>query len=452
MVRVIDNAPATRRGGLGVLLAFAVLVAVLATGGTSAPVRADAGLSPKVVFDWNINAVAALRSSVPGKAQAEGPIYMAYVQAAVYDAVTKIKGRYVPYHNFNANVAGASVEAAVVAAAYNTLIALFGDPTLVLKSQYDLSLAALPDAGKAAGIAVGKAASDDLLAFRAGDGRNAVIATPYGKCTANCTAGLWVFAPPPAAQVAVVPYLAFMRPFLMESSSQFRAEPPPSLTSKGYAKDLNEVKLYGSAIGTPGNLRSLDQTATAYFWLAYVAAQNNQAYRDFATAHEMDLVDSARLLAMGSVIGSDALIACWDSKYTYQFWRPITAIRAGGDATWTALTATPQHPEYPSGHGCNTGAQGEVFAAAAGTRRINLTIWGAEGGSPNLTVTRHFNTVQDLHAEMINARVWAGYHFRDSVEEGLSVGQKVARWELRRFFQPVGSESNDGSGDGSGDD
>jgi hypothetical protein len=441
MVRVIDTRRVLRPDLLGAVLVLAVVAAALAAGGTGAR-AAGAGLAPKVVFDWNINAVAALRAAVPAKAQAEGPIYMAYVQAAVYDAVTKIKGRYVPYHDFNANVAGASVEAAVVAAAYNTLFALFGDPTLVLKSQYDLSLAALPDAGKAAGIAVGKAASDDLLAFRGGDGRNAVITTPYGKCTANCPAGLWVFAPPPALPVAVAPYLAFMRPFLMKSSSQFRAEPPPSLTSKEYAEDLNEVRLYGGAINT--GLRTAEQTAIAYFWLAYVAAQNNQGYRDFATAHGLDLVDTTRLLAMGNVIGSDAVIACWDSKYTYQFWRPITAIRAGGDSTWTALTATPQHPEYPSGHGCNTGAQAEIFAAVAGTRRINLDIWGAQLGSSNLTTTRHFNTVNDLHREMINARVWAGYHFRGSVEVGLSVGQKVARWELRRYFSPVGSESDEG--------
>jgi hypothetical protein len=441
---VLHTRPVTRRDALGAALVLAVLAATLATSGAGAR-ASDAFQSPKVVLDWNINAVAALRSSLPAKAQAEGPIYMAYVQAAVYDAVTKIEGRYVPYHDFNADTAGASVDAAVIAAAYTTLVTLFGDSGLVLKGQYDVSLAALPDAGKAAGIAVGKAASDDLVAFRAGDGRNAVIATPYGQCKVNCPPGLWVFAPPPAPQVAVAPYLAFMRPFLLKSASQFRAEPPPSLTSKAYMEDLNETRLVGAANST---IRTADQTAVAYFWLAYVAAQNNQTYRDFATAHRMDLVDTARLLAMGNVIGSDAVIACWDSKYTYQFWRPITAIRNAGDPTWTALTATPQHPEYPSGHGCNTGAVGQILAAAAGTRRINVTIWGAQGGSANLTTTRHFTTVNDLDRELINARVWVGYHFRGSVEVGLSVGQKVARWDLQHYFLPVGSDESDESDGG----
>ncbi|HSS62019.1 MAG TPA: vanadium-dependent haloperoxidase [Candidatus Limnocylindrales bacterium] len=444
MNRVVHRWRAMRHDVLGSALVIAVLAAAVATGGTGAR-AADSFQSPKVVMDWNINAVTALRAAVPAKSQAEGPVYMAYAQAAVYDAVTKIDGRYVPYHDFNADSEGASVEAAVVAAAYNTLVAFLGDPGLVLKGKYDVSLAALPDAGKAAGIAVGKAASDDLVAFRAGDGHSAVITTPYGQCTVGCPPGLWVFAPPPAPQAPVSPQLAFMRPFLLQSASQFRAAPPPSLTSKEYVEDLNEVRLYGAANST---LRTADQTAVAYFWLAYVAAQNNQTYRDFAVAHGMDLVDTARLLAMGNVIGSDAIISCWDSKYTYQFWRPITAMRAGSDPTWTALTATPQHPEYPSGHGCNTGAVGEVLAAAGGTRRINVDIWGAQGGANALTTTRHFNTVKDLHREMINARVWVGYHFRGSVETGLSVGQKVARWELRRYFLPVGSDESDGAQNG----
>jgi hypothetical protein len=429
----------------------AVLAAcALAMSGATMPIRgAAADLSPQVVLDWNLNAVLAVRSAAPTKLQAEGLVYMAYAQAAVYDAVTKIAGRYVPYHDFAAETEGASVEAAAVSAAYNTLVAYLGDPGLVLKGKYDASVAALPDAGKAAGIAVGKAASDDLVAFRTGDGLHAIIPTPYGQCTVNCPPGLWVFAPPPAPQVAAVPWLAFMRPFMLESPSQFRADPPPSLLSEEYTRDFNEIKAYGAKDST---VRTPEQTAVALFWLAHIVNQFNQAYRDFISAHGLDLVDAARVLAMGSLVASDASIACFDTKYAYQFWRPITAIRNAGitgnpdtmaDPSWTPLALTPQHPDYPSAHGCDAGAMGEVFAAVLGTKEINVDIPGAQGGAITLTTSRHYQNVRDLQREMLNARVWVGYHFRGSVEEGISLGQKVARWSLRRYFLPVGEDNRD---------
>lgn len=404
--------------------------------------------SAQVALDWNLNAVTAVRSSTPTKFQTEGLIYMSYVQAAVYDAVTKIAGRYQPYHAFAANASGASTQAAVISAAYNTVVAYLGDPGGTLQTKYDASLGALPSAGKAAGIAVGKAASDDLVSLRANDGRNAAVSTPYG--TGPLAPGLWVFAPPPSLQSAQTPWVAVMQPFLLNSSSQFRVVPPPALSSDEWAAEFNEVKAYGAL---NSNVRTAEQTAIAQFWNANVIDADNQALRDLAGSRKMDLVDTARLLAMGDLVETDALIACFDSKYHYTFWRPVTAIQNASidgnpattaDPSWTALLTTPNHPEYPAAHGCATAALAHVFAAALGTERINVDIPGATGGGTILTTSRHYKTVADLEREIVNARVWAGLHYRGSAEVGVDLGRDVARWTLHRYFRPVHADDSAG--------
>ncbi|HEV2235160.1 MAG TPA: vanadium-dependent haloperoxidase [Ktedonobacterales bacterium] len=434
--------------GMVIVAICATLLAVGILRTTATPAKADS-LSAQVVLDWNINAVSAVRSSVPTKIQIEGLVYMAYTQAAVYDAVTKIAGRYAPYHDFTADPTGASVEAAVISAAYHTLVAYLGDPGLVLQGKYTAALAALPAAGKAEGIAVGQAASDDIVALRAHDGRNAVITTPYGK--GPLAPGLWIFAPPPSGQVPVTPWMAFMQPFMLQSATQFRVAPPPALTSTLFADDFNELKAFGSKTST---VRTPEQTAVAFFWAANVINQEEQALRDMTSTHHFDLVDTARALAMGSLVESDAGIACWDSKYFYQFWRPITAIQNAGltgnpdltaDPTWTPLGITPAHPEYPSAHGCLTGASAEVYANLLHTERINVDIPGAQGGASTLTTSRHFDTVHDLDAEIMDARVWIGFHYRNSVRVGVDLGQDVANWDLARYFQPVGPGEGNGS-------
>jgi hypothetical protein len=309
----------------------------------------------------------------------------------------------------------------------------------VLKGKYDSALAALTvtDAAKAAGVAVGKAASDDIVAFRNGDGRNAPVATPYGA--GPLQAGVWVFAPPPSLQSAQTPWVAFMRPFMLRTSSQFRSEPPPSLQSSEFVADFNETKAYGAVNST---VRTPDQTAVALFWNANIINQYNLAFRNLVSARGMDLVDAARALAMANLVGSDALIGCFDSKYFYTFWRPVTAIRnanlAGNqalvaDPSWTPLITTPNHPEYPAAHGCITGAEAEVITAILGTRKINVDI----PGGAKLDVTRHFYRAAELRQEIADARVWAGLHYRGSVDAGVDLGADVAQWTLKRYFQPV---------------
>ncbi len=440
-----------RRGG-ALVAVFAVIAAVWATLGTStAAGKQKLALSPQVALDWNSYAVAAVRSAttmngVPAGSpprtlyQVEGLIYMGYVQAAVYDAVVKIEHRYRPYVGFISPAGNASPEAAVIAAAYRTLTYYLGDPSGTLATEYANSLAALPNnAATQRGLAVGQAAAAEVEAVRFADGRNAPTAV-YGA-PGPVVPGAWQVVPP--FTTAQTPWVAFMQPFMLTHSAQFRVPAAPSLGSAQYATDFNETKAYGSATST---IRTPDQTATADFWNANAINQENQLYRDVATQHGMDLVDTARLLAMGDMTVSDAGIACFDSKYHYLRWRPYTAIRNAdvdgnaattADPAWTPLLATPNHPEYPAAHGCVTSAVTDVIAKALGTNQIDITLWGATNGGSTLTTTRHFDTVAQVQSQVIDARVWAGLHWRSSVVAGEKLGNDVANWILFRFFQPL---------------
>jgi hypothetical protein len=445
-------------------LARALLVTVVAAGAAllmaSASASADRSavaahggpLSAQVALDWNTNAVTAIRAAttldgVPFGGsprsffQIEGLIYLSYVQAAVYDAVTKIEHRYEPYHRFPAAAGHASAEAAVVAAAYATLTFYLGDPGGALAAKYAASIAALPpDAETARGIAVGQAAAADIEALRANDGRNAATAV-YGAI-GPVVAGAWQVVPP--STFAQTPWVAFMQPFMTQSVSQFRTPPPPAMTSAQYATDFNETKMYGSSTSA---VRSSTQTSIAWFWNANTINQQNQLYRDLSGQHTLDLVDTARLLAMGNLTAADAGIACFDSKYHWLHWRPYTAIRNAGldgnaatvaDPAWTPLIATPNHPEYPSAHGCVTSAVTRAIADVLGTNAIDVTIMGALPGGSTLATSQHFATVDDVQRQVVDARTWAGLHWRNSSVAGVNLGNALAGWASERYFQPLG--------------
>jgi hypothetical protein len=429
------------------LLATSVVIALAALVGQASRAAAKthdlSGGSPATALGWNTIAVNTVRAAAPAKFQVEGLIYMSYVQASVYDAVTKIEGRYQPYHDFVSPVDadGASPDAAVAAASYTVLAYYFRAQATTLATSYVSFLAGLPDAGKNAGIAVGRAAAEDIIGIRSGDGRDAVVSTVYGQ--GPLTPGVWIFAPPPSAQSAQTPWVAFMRPFTLESPSQFRPGPPLKLDSNKYATQLAELEAYGSAGSTA---RTLEQTQIAQFWNANAINQVNQTLRDVASGHGFDLVETVRALAMGNLVDSDAGIACFDAKYHYTFWRPVTAIQNAGidgnDQTtaepgWTPLLVTPNHPEYPAAHGCITSADAEVYAKLLDTHRIEIDVPGATDGGTTLTTSRHYATVEDLDREIVNARVWAGLHFRDSGEVGVKLGRNVAHWALDRYFLPT---------------
>jgi len=368
-------------------------------------------------------------------------VYMAYVQAAVYDAVTKLDGRYQPYHDFPFTPApGASVQAAVAAAARTVLNNYLPDQQPTVDAEYNAYLATL-SGGVADGVAVGEAAANDLVAFRAGDGLKA--ATPaYGQI-GPIIPGKWQLQS--ATQTAQTPWLATMRPFLLQGAAQFRVGPPPSITSGQYAKDLNETETYGAV---NSSARSKDQTDIAYFWNGNGVNQFNATMQNVVAQHGMDIDDAAHLFAMGMIVTTDAGIGCYDSKFFYEAWRPITAIRNAdidgnpdttADPSWSPLLTTPAHPEYPSQHGCFTAGFTSALAAALGTNHLDVTMPGGANGSTNLSVTQHFKTVNEIQKQEIDARVWIGFHFRNSVKQGEKLGNNVAGWELDRFFQPSDS-------------
>jgi hypothetical protein len=398
------------------------------------------GVSPAAVLTWNTYTVNAVRASMPTKFQTDGMVYMSYAQAAVYDAVTKIMGRYQPYHDFAFNVApGASVQAAVAAATQTILDHYLPDQQATVDAEYNTYIGTLTG-HVADGVAVGQAAANDIIALRTDDGLNA--ATPsYGEI-GPILPGQWQLQP---GQKVQTPFVATMRPFLLESPAQFRAPPPPALTSHQYARDLNETETYGAINST---VRTQAETAIAYFWVGFNVNQYNQTFQNVVNQHQMDLVDAAHLLAMGNIVTTDAGIACYDSKFFYLAWRPITAIRNAdkdnnpdttADPTWQPLLPVPGHPEYPSQHGCFTSAFSDTIAAALHTQRVDVIIPGGQNGSSMLSTTQHFNTVGDIQNQVVDARVWLGFHFRNSVEQGVNIGNDVAAWELNQYFQPAHS-------------
>jgi len=430
------------------LVAIASIGLVVISGsGASSARTSGTKISAQTAIDWNTIAVSTVLSPSlsPTKFQIEGLIYMSYVQAAEYNAVAAISGRYVPYASALTAPAGASPRAAVAAAAYTTLAYYF--PTLApsLVSTYtdylNVTLAKLPEKAKLDGIAVGAAAADQLIASRFGDGRNAPVGTTFG--VAPQPPGTWVFAPPPSGQSAQTPWVAGMKPFMLTSADQFRSPAPPAIGSPEYAAGLNEVESMG---GATGSARTPAQTATAQFWNANTVNQYNQVFRDVAANHGLDLVDAVRLFAMGDMTAADAGIACMDSKYHYLLWRPVTAIRNANldtnsattaNATWSPLLTTPNHPEYPSAHGCVSSAITQVLASVLKTQTINIDVPGATGGATTLTTTQHFATVQDLLQNVADARVWAGLHYRFSTTAGVNLGAQVAKYDLEHNFQPA---------------
>jgi hypothetical protein len=253
------------------------------------------------------------------------------------------------------------------------------------------------------------------------------------------------------------PWLANVRPFVLQSVDQFLPDPPPSLQSDEWVEAFNAVKAYGAATGS---VRSDEETAVARFWSANTVRQYNRVGRDIAAAGGLDLLETARLTAMINVVGADVQIAGIYAKYHYLFWRPVTAIDPsavtadgfgpvpgyddGNLATveqpgWRPLLTTPNFAEYPAAHGYITSAMAEVFSAFLGTNRIDLDIHGFDAAGPagNLNAVRHFDMPNDLRREIIDARLWAGLHYRFSSVAGVVLGRKIARFDLRHAFRPI---------------
>ena len=326
-----------------------------------------------------------------------------------------------------------SAEAAVAAAAHRILVHhLPAQAPTILDPAYDASLATIPDGpAKTNGMALGEDVAAQLIALRADDGfRAPVTYTPPSPPVP----GVWI---PTASTPPIGAYLGLMQPFSLDSADQFRPKGPPALGSPQWAREYNEVKEIGSSTSAT---RTAEQTLAARFWGEPPVQQARGSFRKFVLDHELDVLEASRFMAMISVTYADALIACFDAKYHYAFWRPITAIRAGdtdgntstvGDPAWsTLLPGTPNHPEYPSAHSCITPAGGRVIADFLGTPHIDFTV-------PSLTGLgdRQFASVKDLQNEVGSARIWGGIHYRSAVDDGVKIGTRVARQVLHNHFQ-----------------
>ena len=416
----------------------ALAAAALCIGAATSPSRAAALPPGNAAQQWNKIAEDTVVGS--GAFQGEGFVYMAYVSMAMDRAVNPGERQ------------GQSPDAAVTEAAYRILVHYFPAKEPDLTALHDAALAAIPDGwAKQNGIVYGGLAADKVLRERAYDG----LQTPIGSTSSFPTLapgpGVWRLTPPAFASPQT-PWMASMRPFVLGSAGEFLPQPPPSLQSQQWVDAFNEVKSLGALTGST---RTSEQTATAIFWTANVIRQYNDLARRIATGENLDVPGTARLLAMVNEVGADAMIAMMNAKYHYLFWRPVTAINGSLDLTavkndgfgpdpgyddgnpltaeqagWRPLVATPNHPEYPSAHATITSAIAEVLTHVLGTDQLDVDVLG----TPSLSVTRHYATADDLRAEADNARIWAGLHYRFSVQAGSLLGREVADYDLDHAF------------------
>lgn len=414
-----------------VLAVIGVVAVFAALGATVRPAAGAPTVNP--VVTWDEAAAATVTKS--GAFQNEGLVYMAYFASAVYQAV-----QWTPLP--------ASVDAAVVEAAYETLTYYFplprkpGSPDL--EALHTASLASIPDSpGKTAGVAIGALAASEGIAARTGDGRMTPIGVTSPFPTLPEGPGVWRLTPP-LYLAPQTPWVGDVRTFILKSADQFLPPPPPSLSSNKWVRAFNEIKADGTGADPA-------RAAVATFWTANVIAQYNLLFRQVAGARALDTREAARFMAMVNEVGADAQISVMHAKYHYLFWRPVSAIDPTSVQTtdgfgsvayddgnpltveqpgWRPLLTTPNHPEYPAAHGSITGAMSEVFSEYLRTKDIGLTV----PGGPALDQTHTFAKVKDLRDEIVNARVWGGLHYRFSGEAGVTLGVKVARYDLHEAF------------------
>jgi len=398
------------------------LIAINLASSIAVPARAD------VVTDWNNAALDAIRAgNTPPPIASRN---LAILHASIYDAVNGIARTNEPYLVQSAAPASASRPAAASAAAHQALVDLFPANASSFDALHVAILAGIPDSPhKRAGIVWGEFVANQILAARANDGSNAVVPPPVGSGP-----GVWVPTPP-----AFLPYLlpqwGFVVPFGMNSSSQFRPPGPPSLDSQDYAADYEEVKQLGALVGST---RTDDQTEIALFWADGAGTETppghwNSIAQTIADARGNTLEENARLFALLNIAMADAAICSWDAKYTFDFWRPVTAIAfAEPQLNWISFIVTPPFPDYTSGHSTFSAAAAAVLPLFYGTEDLPFTT-----GSDFLPgVFRSFSTCLDAAEEAAASRIYGGIHFRSASEDGLQAGNSIGEWTVTNYLQP----------------
>jgi PAP2 superfamily len=393
----------------------------------TAPMTAAAG---NVITDWDEKAVGILQ---PGMTFPPPTVSrtMAILHVAMFDSVNSIEQRYKPYLVRLPSAPDTSKEAAAAAAGAAVLVKLAPDAAADVQSSLASYLATLLDGeAKSNGVKLGQEVAAKILEAREKDG--ASVADAYRPRTRP-----GVYIPTPITVGSQFPNVT---PFALASPSQFRAKPPPSLKSAEWARDYNEIKDLGAKNSTK---RTAQQTEDARFWLLVGPRAANPLPRQVVIAKNMDLLDSARFMALVSVATVDAIIAVFDAKYKYEFWRPITAIRNGDidgnpaterDATWQPIDTTPMHPEYPCAHCIVSSSAAAVIQGLLGTDEIaevSLTSPFVPG------VTHRFTNLRAYSDEVANARIYAGFHYRFSTIAGREMGQKIGAYVVKSVMQPA---------------
>ena len=378
---------------------------------------------------------------------------VALVSSSVFDAVNGIEDRYRPIHVTADASRHASVRAAAVQAAYAMLLKLYPAQSDSLTMHRDASIAAITGEKPqsiAAGIAWGQEVADSIWDWRSTDGFNPPPPPFVGVLGfAGMPSAIGVWRPTPLVNApANGPQFASMTPWTMRRPSQFRPLPPPALTSSTYTADYNETKTMGSSAGSP---RTADQSELALFWNGNTALFWNRIASQIASARSLSLSENAHLFAQLNLAMADAAIACWDAKFRFVFWRPITAIRGGDtdgndatvvDPTWTPWldffpTGTPPHPEYPSGHSTVSGAAALILEAAFGDNTPFTVDSDLRPG------TRSFSSFSAATAEIADARVFGGIHYRNSCVQGNAVGRAVADYVLSHAMRSGHEQDED---------
>jgi hypothetical protein len=398
--------------------------------------------APNVVTDW---ALVAQNTIAPTVFLGGQLAYGAMVPIAMYDAAVAIAGGYRSYTPPVTAPGGADETAAIATAAFRVLHQRFPAQAASLESQYANYMASVPDGqAKTDGIAVGETVAWQLLTLRMGDG----LETCVGACSSNPAyvqppPGPGVFEPFPAGSTPVGASLPIVRPWTMSSADQFRPEGPLPLTWVEYADDWAQTRDRGSSTST---LRTAYDDDTARFWASQTYFMHRETLERAAVQYKLDVVETARLFAMGFTAAADGLIGCFDAKYHYLSWRPQHAsaradtdgnpLTEPADPSWTPFLPTPNHPEYPAAHTCVSYAiYDAMHAFFGGDTPITIATIGPAG--PVSTPIRTYYKFNDIEKEIAAARVYGGMHFRHSDMNGAQLGRKVARHMVKNYFQKL---------------
>lgn len=390
-----------------------------------------------VVQQWNTELLSAVRTQATPPPKAARNLAMAH--AAMFDAVNAITGTHNAYRFTAAGGAGASQEAAAAAAAHRVATQVFPGLNAAFDARLNAQLAAIPDSpSKSAGIAIGHSIADQMVSWRSTDGSGASV-----TYTPSNDPGRW--RPTPGGALSpVLPQWPGVTPFAMNAGSQMRPPPPPALDSAEYTTAFNQVKIWGARDNSP---RSTEQTQIARFWAQGGGTSTppgmwNQIAAELGDQQGHSLADNARMFAMLNVALADAGIACWDAKYLYDTWRPVTAIREAhtdgnadtiADPNWTPLLTTPSFPEYTSGHSTFSSAAATVLANFFGTDAMSFTI--GSDGLPG--VERSFSSLWGAAEEAGMSRIYGGIHFWFGNSNALACGQEIGNLVARTQFTAI---------------